>query len=353
MKKKMTVLGVLALAVAITASQVGGTYAKYISSYGTTDQARVAKWDFNETNTNTVDLFQQSYTNENGTFVASKDAYKVVAPGTEGEYSYSVKGTAEVNFKVVNTLKIENNVVLKDENDNVIYDPIEFSTDGGKTWVKAAEITAVDSKTVYAANTEATAGGQIAWRWAFDNDEADHIVDDYDTILAEKAVKENLTIKATIETTIEQTKEAPTAGPSVKYASVSNIIPAADAKDLATNWGYVASNAKDVYFTGNQLMGSIKETTTAKSAEMMGAAAATGYYYAVNIKGETGYKLTFSGANGNDKTATFDGDSLSIMISLRESGNQVFKYSVYTDQDVKVGDYQIDYSGLTFVPANN
>ena len=149
MKKKMTVLGVLALAVAITASQVGGTYAKYISSYGTTDQARVAKWDFNETNTNTVDLFQQSYTNENGTFVASKDAYKVVAPGTEGEYSYSVKGTAEVNFKVVNTLKIENNVVLKDENDNVIYDPIEFSTDGGKTWAKAAEITAVNDKTVY------------------------------------------------------------------------------------------------------------------------------------------------------------------------------------------------------------
>ena len=182
--KKMGVLAVLVMLVAVTLNAVGGTYAKYISTYGMTDEARVAKWDFTETSSKNVDLFKNSYTKDGNTVVASSDAWKVIAPGTEGFYQYQVSGTAEVNYKVSNTLKVTNNVKL----DNG-YDPLEFSVDG-TIWLSADDFNtkyATDATTnaiVYPANSKAKVGGTIYWRWVF---ETGH--DDLDTQLGEKAVK--------------------------------------------------------------------------------------------------------------------------------------------------------------------
>lgn len=252
--KKMGILAVLVMLVAVTLNAVGGTYAKYISSYGTTDEARVAKWNFEDKSTNTVDLFKQSYTkttDDDGTYayVASSDAWKVIAPGTDGVYEYAVEGTAETNFKVSQTLNIVNNVKL----DNG-YDPLEFSINDGP-WIKSSQVTAVDDETIYPANANVEVGGKIAWRWVFESGN-----DDFDTELGTLAVENNLTVMVTIGTTIEQTQSAPTAANKTKaplaYASVTNKLSDAQKRDLV-EIGYKTQNASTT-FNGSVLAGKVK-----------------------------------------------------------------------------------------------
>lgn len=362
MKKKMTVVGVLALAVAVTASQVGGTYAKYISQYGITDEARVAKWNFTgEVTSKTVDLFQQSYTNDNGTYVASSDAAKVIAPGTSGEYEFAVTGTAETNFKITNKTEIINNVKILGDNpatseketDYVLYDPLRFSVNG-TDWMTSdefnTEVAKGNGETVYAANTDASANGKIYWMWAFDSkaNNGSHIVDELDTKLAEDVKTKGYNIKATITTTVEQTDEAATPA-TVKPATVSNIISAEDAKELAENWGYQAAKAKDVFFNGNELTGTIHKTTNPQAGVVMGSHSNTGYYYAVNIKVAEGQTITYYGKNsdGSTKTSTWtktaDNGDFTIMLSLNKDAKETpIKYLV----DGK--EYQISYANLVF-----
>lgn len=115
--RKALALGGLLMAVAVTAYSVSGTYAKYISTIGGTDKARVAKWSFND-GAEEIDLFKESYTGANGKYVQSlgctgegdaKVCDDVVAPGTNGLYTFQLNGNAtdiisEVNYKV--TMKI-------------------------------------------------------------------------------------------------------------------------------------------------------------------------------------------------------------------------------------------------------
>lgn len=109
MKKKSMMLGGLLAAVVVTAYSVSGTYAKYISSVDLTDEARVAKWGFaakdengNLITDNKIDLFAKSYTvdgNEGSLkYVETSNTDKVVAPGTKGEYSFSLEGEVETRY---------------------------------------------------------------------------------------------------------------------------------------------------------------------------------------------------------------------------------------------------------------
>lgn len=126
MKKKNAVLGVLLLAVVITSYSVSGTYAKYISKVGGTDDARVAEWSFNSKGD--FDLFQESYTHgddvqyvqsltgcekdEDGNIVPGT-CDDVVAPGTKGEYSFQlVNGdfVSEVNYMLTMIIEGENTI---------------------------------------------------------------------------------------------------------------------------------------------------------------------------------------------------------------------------------------------------
>lgn len=135
MKKKMSVLGVLLMAVVVTSYSVSGTYAKYISETDAiTDSARVAQWTVNldQNNTQNIDLFKDSYTyGDNGQVVKSTSS-DVVAPGTWGQYSFSLSGYVETNHLIkVNVKKGEgetsNTVVLKGEGDEEDYSPIKFA----------------------------------------------------------------------------------------------------------------------------------------------------------------------------------------------------------------------------------
>lgn len=323
MKRRTMAFGGLLMAVAITGYSVAGTYAKYISSIDHTDQARVAKWDFRSQSTNTVDLFEASYTNDDGVYVASKDAAKVIAPGTSGEYSYSIAGTAETNFKISGSTKIVNKVILATgANDwnkgTLLYDPVQFDLGNG-TYKTLSELGATvsyddngnaqlvyelkgDSSIVYPAKYELKAkdvSGTIKWKWAFDKDEASHIVDTLDTKLGTDVVEnENLTITATISTSVEQTKEAPTTGRTEKPITLSNRLDrvAAKAEDNQKGiaaYGMNTADYKDVFFNGVKLTGTMNKNTNALATNMFGDMA-SGYYYAFVVS-EDAARVEFTG----------------------------------------------------------
>lgn len=342
--KKMGILAVLVMLVAVTLNAVGGTYAKYISSYGTTDTARVAKWNFNETTTHTVDdLFKQSYTNANGVYVASADGDKVIAPGTSGEYEYGATGTAETNFKVTNTLKITNNVKLENG-----YDPLEFSLDG-VDWKKADEIDAVNEETIYAANETVTVGGKIYWRWLFEGNS-----DVLDTELGKKAVTEALKIKVEIGTTIVQTEEAPTTAAERLYARFTNKVAPADLADAA-KIGYDASKALDTTFTGTSIEGKVKAYTDDTLKNWYGASLVTdNYFYALSFTIPAGTELySTSSVDAATKAAVVSAkDSANevtgtVIVNLNKTGNPV-KFELRKADGTVVREYNIATTGLTF-----
>lgn len=342
--KKMGILAVLVMLVAVTLNSVGGTYAKYISQYGTTDTARVAKWDFTETATQTVDdLFKQSYSNDNGVYVASADGDKVIAPGTSGEYEYAAEGTAETNFKVIETLKITNNVKL----DNG-YDPLEFSLDN-VDWKKADEITAVNNETVYAANENVTVGGKIYWRWKFEGNS-----DALDTELGKKAVNDALKIKVEIGTTIVQTEEAPTSGDSGLYARFTNKVAPADLVDAAAI-GYDASKVQNTTFTGTSIEGTVKAYTDDTLKNWYGASLVTdNYFYALTFTVPAGTELfNTSASDVATKAAVVSAKDSSdevtgtVIVNLNKQGNPV-KFELRKADGTVVREYSIATSGLTF-----
>lgn len=182
--KKMTILAVLLIAVAVTAYSVSGTYAKYTTTKESTDSARVAKWGIGVENE--IDLFAASYTG-----VQSADGANVVAPGTKGEYTFALTGAPETNYTlVVEATGTESapigRIVYKLDEDATEYTTIKDLSDA----IEAL----YDNTKVYAANTSSASPHKISWAWAFDEgqDVADTTLGDAETLADVK-----LTVKIT------------------------------------------------------------------------------------------------------------------------------------------------------------
>lgn len=188
MKKKLSILAVLLLAVAISAYSVGGTFAKYTSVInGTSSNARVAKWGFTvdgepASNTFAFNLFDTLYEEDAETAeedVESSNSDKVIAPGTGGKFTLALANVGEVNAEYTIDFDVEN--------ENNI--PIEFKVGNG-SWTSS-----LDDISATAINIGADAEVVIQWRWAFeieDDDETDgtdeSVARDYaDTTLGEAA----------------------------------------------------------------------------------------------------------------------------------------------------------------------
>lgn len=92
MKKKMSILGALVLAVVVTAASVSGTYAKYTSSFSASDNATVAKWVVTESDAQQFKLFET--TSNNAT------ANNLVAPGGAKTASFEFSVDAEVDYTI-------------------------------------------------------------------------------------------------------------------------------------------------------------------------------------------------------------------------------------------------------------
>ena len=171
---KMTIVAVLVALVAVTTYSVGGTYAKYTDTFtGTSDSARVAKWDIDlkDEEGNSVVQADKSFTFklfdtilDTNLIDEETDVTKgLIAPGTGGKVNVKLVNNSEVNaeYTVTFTANIPDGL------------PIEFSTDGSSWAAAPADTTTpvrVDSKEVL--NTNAgEADIQLYWRWAFEGDD--------------------------------------------------------------------------------------------------------------------------------------------------------------------------------------
>ena len=231
--KKMGIVAVLVMLVAVTLNAVGGTYAKYISSVDATDEARVAHWYLNgDSVTDSFELFSSSYSKE----LTLGDEYtyvqafinddmmtydNVVAPGTSGEYTFSIEGEFETDF----TLNIElgensYNGVRLYNGETVDYDPIEFSIDGSN-WFKYDQLESklnealgnddlfgdkVYKSGVYSSDfIDNAIHATIYWRWQYHTSDANDVKDtelgnkfmDDDILSTEPRINLELTITAT------------------------------------------------------------------------------------------------------------------------------------------------------------
>lgn len=142
MKKNwMLRLGLLAMVLTlVTMPMVSSTYAKYVTEATGTDTARVAKWGVTVSTTAT-DIFGEAYlaatglqtTRSTNTPVEaaisvnadSSDIENLLAPGTNGSFTFSLTGKPEValNLSVASTIALSNDWKVNGSN----YQPIKFT----------------------------------------------------------------------------------------------------------------------------------------------------------------------------------------------------------------------------------
>ena len=166
-RNKILIIAALLLLVAITSVFIG-TLSKYVASETDSDEAVVAKFGLNIPNT--INLFSDSYTNVE----ADTDGKKIIAPGTEGSYKFTVSGTSEVAYIVSADIDIE----YSEEWDS--YTPLEFSVNGS-TWTNIdtfkTNLTEALSSEEMAPNTTYSSDQTIHWRWPFDVSETNDTKD--------------------------------------------------------------------------------------------------------------------------------------------------------------------------------
>lgn len=166
--KKMSIFGLLLAAVLVTSYSVSGTYAKYTSTFTSSDTARVAKWAFkingdDVTNTFTFDLFKTAI---DANVKEGTAAEAIIAPGTEGSFKIGLANASEVNAKYS-----INYTVTK--TDNTI--PVQFTTavdgEGNPDWSQASDEFDVADINI---NMGAEAEHTVYWRWTYEgNDTTD------------------------------------------------------------------------------------------------------------------------------------------------------------------------------------
>ncbi len=244
MTKKKNVLmrsaGLLLVLVLVTSCFVGSTFAKYVTSGGGTDEARVAKFGVEVTASG--DMFAEEYATDDKNVVGTigqsvvsaanpgeQKRDKLVAPGTKKEnaLTVSVTGTPEVAVEV----KYEAHVTFsadhtnakgnwKDANENY-YCPLVITVNGTRfngldyastTEFKSAIEAAINGLTEkYPANTDlsnsASKAVAISWEWPFEDATGDKgsQTDENDTYLGNQAAEgKAATVGIMVTTTVTQ-----------------------------------------------------------------------------------------------------------------------------------------------------
>ncbi len=212
--KTMRIASIILVAVLLSTCAISGTFAKYISTDSTTDNARVAYWGWgSDTITAEIDLFDGNYTD-----VVSADSANVVAPGTAKSSSiplqYNVNGETkapEVDYKY--DVKAEatstNGYDALDANANFKW--TLTNAEGTKNTYNTvadlvAAINALSEAKIEAGNLPAgyaedgSAAYEIGWAWTFETaDDADQ--DAEDTAMGNDTTPDDVTITITITVT--------------------------------------------------------------------------------------------------------------------------------------------------------
>ena len=193
--KKLVVLGAMAALLTLIGVSGSQTYAKYVESAEVTSQhATVAKWGFVINGNTEATLFGSDYsktdadgfaevaTSGSGLSASAKSGDKIVMPGSEGSFSFVVKGEAEVasmlTIDVADTVKT---ILLSEKADSAkYYEPIKWSytlSTKDKTGVinEAANdltleglVAAVEKSFEYSPSNPVELTLSIAWSWKFD-----------------------------------------------------------------------------------------------------------------------------------------------------------------------------------------
>lgn len=183
MKKGKRLIVLLLCSTLITAHFTSGTYAKYTSSMKTTDTARTARWGINVENE--VDLFKASVIK--GLNGSSTNEDNIIAPGTSGEYTFVISGSAETAYKIDIDAELED---YTGGRIHYYWDGEELQT--GADLVHTLK-TALSNNKVYApgCNLENSQGKHtIGWKWEYEEQKVDgSLYDGEDTTLGIKADK--------------------------------------------------------------------------------------------------------------------------------------------------------------------
>lgn len=180
MKKRTWMISTILFSVIATSFFVSGTFAKYTTTMEGTDQARVAKWGINIVNN--VDLFSAS-TYEN-VQKSDDDKLAIIAPGTEGSYTFTISGQPEVSYRI----KVK---VLEKKDDT---GRIKFYLNKryvGDIYDLADAIEQLyPPNQVYSPNTLADVKQTIGWKWEYEETDPDtnKLFDSTDTEFGKHAV---------------------------------------------------------------------------------------------------------------------------------------------------------------------
>lgn len=223
MKKNrmMRLASVLLVCVLLTTSVISGTFAKYVTSTSSNDQARVAVWGINADSV-VMDLFDNTYDSS----VNANDGDNVIAPGTAKQSQFSIVTAnatlaPEVDYNITIDLtgttiasSIKNNPNIKwklDSGEWGTWDQLMTSIlrlSGDTTVTYSADKQSVTKK--YEANAVATefANGKthtIYWKWMFDQTVDGAAANDAnDTAMGNSAVEQDIWVKLVIKVTAEQ-----------------------------------------------------------------------------------------------------------------------------------------------------
>lgn len=217
--RSMIIVALLLLLVAVIGFG-GYTLSKYVSNKTEGGKAQVAKWGYT-VEADATKLFGKNYTFDttssvvtDGTAdltVSSSSTANLVAPGTSGSMTFSVKGTAEVLAKVDIEFTVVKDIVLNYKKGGTAgtYKPVKWTLKKGATTLVpggtladvATELNKAEYDHTYEPNSaEINDVYTLSWAWDFgtaDVTENDHL----DTLLGMLA-KEN-TVTANGEYKVE------------------------------------------------------------------------------------------------------------------------------------------------------
>lgn len=200
--RSMIIVALLLLLVAVIGFG-GYTLSKYVSNKTEGGTAQVAKWGYT-VEADATNLFGKNYkfatdssvvTNETANLtVSSSSTAKLVAPGTSGYMTFSIKGTAEVLAEVDIEFTATSDIKLNYTKGGVAgtpYMPVKWTLKKGTTTLVdgktladvAAELNKNSYDVIYDANVTAINDEYtLSWSWAFENTENTDS-NDLDTLL--------------------------------------------------------------------------------------------------------------------------------------------------------------------------
>ncbi len=162
--KFMRLASALLVLTLLSTCAISGTFAKYTSSNNASDSARVAKWGYGTSTVVFADLFSATYTNVNA------DA-KVIAPGTEGNATFTFAPNASIDTEVAYKLDVEATTGSSIDSTIVANTNIQFKLDNGN-WGTFEELqTAIANLSVdkvEANANDATITVTVYWKWAYE-----------------------------------------------------------------------------------------------------------------------------------------------------------------------------------------